>query len=199
MSVRSLAFFLILLAGERLRFDDHLHPQYTARQVSDSAAATRQGLELWASTERGQALIRRFDTPEYEIDVREDRIENGSGEAPQPGIATLMGTNDHRKLKSYTLVLNPATRPPIDAQRVGNDEPYTPAQVMAAAWAAEMLHIDFYSRGISLPHHGRADFQEEWREAARELGFPGLTHGDDSDDRRRGPTVIIWRRGRPGD
>ena len=73
-------------------------------------------------------------------------------------------------------------------------EPTTPAQVMAAAWAAEMLHIDFYSRGISLPHHSRTDFQTEWREVARQLGFPYLAHGDESDENHRGPKVIFWGR-----
>lgn len=42
-----------------------------------------------------------------------------------------------------------------------------------------MLHIDFYSQGIVLPHHGRADFQRAWREVARQLGFPGLEHDDE--------------------
>ena len=56
------------------------------------------------------------------------------------------------------------------------DEPATPADVMAAAFGAEMLHIDFYSRGISLPHHERPDFQREWRAIAVELGMPGLRH-----------------------
>jgi hypothetical protein len=39
-----------------------------------------------------------------------------------------------------------------------------------------MLHVDFYSRGISLPHHQRADFQDEWRVVARELGYPEMKH-----------------------
>ena len=52
---------------------------------------------------------------------------------------------------------------------------------MAAAWAAELLHIDFYSRGISLPHHQRADFQREWRAIAEELGFPTMPHGEDEE------------------
>jgi len=191
--VRSLVLFAILLAGERIQFDDHFQPRYTAQQLTGSAAATRHGLELWAATESGRTLIRRFDTREYEIAVREEPIESGSGEAPQPGIATLMGTNDRTKVKAYTLILNPP-KPAAEIEHATKDEPYTPAQVMAAAWAAEMLHIDFYSRGISLPHHSRTDFQSEWREVAQQLGFPRLTHGDESDDRRRGPTVIIWRR-----
>jgi hypothetical protein len=50
---------------------------------------------------------------------------------------------------------------------------------MATAWAAEMLHIYFYSKGISLPHHTRSDFQDEWRAMARELGFPDMRHDDE--------------------
>src|SRR5438045_2426515 len=74
---------------------------------------------------------------------------------------------------------HPSIRPPpADATPMSLDEPSAPAQLMAAAWAAEMLHIDFYAHGISLPHHARADFQEQWREIARELGFPRLPHGD---------------------
>jgi hypothetical protein len=64
---------------------------------------------------------------------------------------------------------------------------------MAAAWAGEMLHIDFYSQGISLPHHERADFQEQWRLVAGELGFPMLPHEED-----RGQGIRLSRRGRPG-
>jgi hypothetical protein len=191
-AVQSLTFFVILLAAEGVHFDDHLKPQFTAHQISATSAATRDGLELWAATERGRNEIRRFDTSEYEIIVLEDRIDSASGEAPQPGIATLLGANDRAKLKSYELILNPEFRPAVEATRMSSGEPTTPAQAMAAAWAAEMLHIDFYSRGISLPHHSRADFQEEWREVASQLGFPYLAHGDESDN-RRGPNVIFWR------
>jgi hypothetical protein len=191
--VRSLTFFVILLAAERVHFDDHLKPQFTAHQISATSAATRDGFELWAATERGRNEIRRFDTSEYQIIVLEDRIDSASGEAPQPGIATLLGASDRAKLKTYELILNPEFRPAVEATAMSSGEPTTPAQVMAAAWAAEMLHIDFYSRGISLPHHSRADFQKEWREVARELGFPFLAHGDESDDHRPGPRVIFWR------
>jgi hypothetical protein len=187
--VRSLVFFAFLLAGERIQFDEQLRPQFTAGQISGSAAATRSGMERWGATERGRALIRKFDTHECEVIVSEEPVENGSGKAPQPGAATLLGMG---KTKTFTLILNPTFKPPIEVERVSHDEPYTPAEVMSAAWAAEMLHIDFYSRGISLPHHGRADFQKEWREVAIELGFPNLTHGDESE--KRAPRVIIWRR-----
>ena len=55
---------------------------------------------------------------------------------------------------------------------------------MAAAIAGEMLHVDFYSRGISLPHHQRRDFQAEWRDTARQLGYPDMKHEDDDDTTR---------------
>ena len=56
---------------------------------------------------------------------------------------------------------------------------------------AEMLHIYFYSQGISLPHHERSDFQDEWRAVAAELGMPGVTHNDDDELRgqHRRPTI----------
>ena len=72
--------------------------------------------------------------------------------------------------------------------------PTTPADLMAIAWAGEMLHIDFYSRGISLPHHSRPDFQEEWHRVAEELGYPSATHTDQVDEPMRGrPRIVIWR------
>ena len=130
--------------------------------------------------------------------MHEELLDDGTGDAPQPGIATLLIANDHTKMKTYDVILNPSFRPtPADATPMSLDEPSAPAQLMAAAWAAEMLHIDFYAHGISLPHHARADFQEQWREIARELGFPRLPHGDTdeiaAERSRRRPTVIIWR------
>ena len=67
--------------------------------------------------------------------------------------------------------------------------------MMAAAWAGEMLHIDYYARGISLPHHERTDFQEECRAIARELGFPNLRHSDDEEEpmMRPRPRISRWR------
>jgi hypothetical protein len=50
---------------------------------------------------------------------------------------------------------------------------------MAAAWAGEMLHIYYYSKGIGLPHHSRPDFQVNWQTMTRELGMAGLPHGND--------------------
>jgi hypothetical protein len=49
---------------------------------------------------------------------------------------------------------------------------------MAIAWAGEMLHIYFYARGISLPHHERPDFQEQWVAIASELGMATVRHDD---------------------
>ena len=73
------------------------------------------------------------------------------------------------------------------------NQPATPADMMAAAWAGEMLHVDFYARGISLPHHSRDDFQTEWEAVAVELGFPALRHNDEDERRyrRRGAVVRI--------
>ena len=142
-------------------------------------------------------MIRRLDTREYDIEVSPELLNNSTGEAPPPSIATIINAVDHSKVKSYELLLNPSFKPTTETL-VFNDEPATPGQMMAAAWAAEMLHIEFYARGISLPHHSRADFQKEWRELARQLGFPRLAHGDSDDDAspawsRQRARVIIWR------
>jgi hypothetical protein len=189
-------FFALSLAHERIVFDKKdCTPRFTQNQIDVSAPAVRDGLQAWASTPRGCETIRRLDAHEYEIEVFEETLDNSTGEAPQPGIATLIAAADHSKVKTYELILNPAFKRTSEILMF-TDEPNTPAQLMAAAWAAEMLHVDFYSRGISLPHHSRADFQEEWREIARELGFPRLPHDDDFDvvsTQWRHPRVIFWR------
>jgi hypothetical protein len=64
--------------------------------------------------------------------------------------------------------------------------PASAAQMMAVAWAAEMLHVSFYAQGISLPPHSRPDFQDAWRRAASELGFPTMVHDDEDFSRRAG-------------
>ena len=189
-----LAIFLSLsLANERITFDDKCAPHFTESQIKVSAPSVREGLAEWTSTARGCETIRRFDTREYDITVVENALEDSTGQAPPPGIATLAAAADHTKQKRYDLILNPSFKRTTETL-VFHDEPNTPAQLMAAAWAAEMLHIDFYSRGISLPHHSRADFQREWRELARQLGFPRLEH-DDGDSPRSSPSrrVIFWR------
>ena len=181
------------LAGERVRFDQNSKPIFSTRQIGSTAPATRAGFERWASTARGRQLVRRFDRNEYSIQIFEQTIDGGSGEAPPPGIATMMAADDRTKVKTYVLILNPTFAPPMNTTLIFND-PSTPADVMAVTWAAEMLHIDFYSRGITLPPHSRGDFQSEWREIAAQLGFPELKHGDDEDiGYRRRPRVIFWR------
>lgn len=128
-------------------------------------------------------MIARFRTPEYQVTIAEDDSEAGPGRAPQPGLATLMSAIDPTRVKEYTLILNPALANQYGrADRFDLGEPATPRDVMAAAWAGEMLHIDFYADGIPLPHHKRPEFQRRWRTAAIELGFPGMRHDTDVTD-----------------
>jgi hypothetical protein len=185
------------LAGERIRFDSVLQPQFTENQIRSTSDATRAGLSKFASTEYGQRLIRRFSSSEYEIVVTEDADESGTGRAPQPGIATLAAASDRARVKTYDLILNPTTfHLPKGMTALPWHEPASAADVMAAAWAGEMLHIDFYARGISLPHHQRPDFQEEWRILAEELGFPALTHDDGDEGLVRSTRRVIVIRSR---
>ena len=184
-----------VLAGEHVVFDAGLRPLFTEKQVRETAPEVRAGLARWAATPNGRRLIARFNSPEYAIVIAEDPQEEGPGRAPQPALATLVASADHRAPKSYTVIINPAFRLVQGRNIFPTAQPRTQTDMMAAAFAGEMLHVDFYSRGISLPHHSRADFQEEWREVARELGFPFLAHGDESDD-RKGPRVIFWVRPR---
>src|SRR5256885_3235759 len=138
-----LAIFLaVSLANERVTFDEKCAPRFTENQINRTAPAIRDGLAEWASTERGCKMIRRFDAPEYAVDVFQDTLES-TGEAPPPGIATLVAAGDHTKVKKYEMILNPTFKPMTETL-VFHDEPNTPAQLMAAAWAAEMLHVDFY-------------------------------------------------------
>jgi len=187
--------FAFRLAGERVRFDSALQPQFTENQIRNTSDATRQGLAKFSSTEYGRRLIRRFSSSEYEIVVTEDADEGGTGRAPQPGIATLAAAGDRARVKTYDIILNPTTfHLPKGMTALPWHEPASAAEVMAAAWAGEMLHIEFYSRGISLPHHPRSDFQEEWRILAEELGFPALTHDDgDEESVRSSRRVIVIR------
>jgi hypothetical protein len=189
---------LFMLAGEPVTFDAGLKPRFTGNQMRSVSEATRTGLARWAATPQGRALIARFNRSEYEIVVTEDLHEPSPGRAPQPGIATLVAAGDHTKRKAYSIILNPTFFRVSEDQAPYPDEPATPADVMAAAFAAEMLHIDFYSRGISLPHHERPDFQREWRAIAADLGMPGLRHDEnderDTDRLRRSPVVHILGR-----
>jgi hypothetical protein len=182
---------LFMLAGERIAFDAKHRPHFTDHQVRTSAEATRAGLARWAATAHGQKLIDWFNGNEYTINITEDANEPGLGRAPQPGLATLIAANDHSRMKVYDLILNPGFFKVPDGMNLWPDQPASPADMMAVAWAAEMLHIYFYSQGISLPHHERSDFQEEWQAVARELGMPTVTHNDDDELRaqRRRPTI----------
>ena len=113
--------------------------------------------------------------------IAEDAYEQGPGRAPQPALGTLVASGDHRALKTYVLIINPEFRLAQGRNINPSGQPSTQAEMMAATFAGEMLHVDFYSRGISLPHHQRSDFQEEWRAIARELGYPDMKHEDDDE------------------
>ena len=189
-----LACVLLLLAGEPVRFDANLLPQFTANQLANSEAATRVGLTRWVSTPHGRRILDSLGT-EVHVIVTEDDSEAGIGRAPQPGLATLIAANDPSKIKTYDLVLNPTYFRVPQGMTPLPKQPSTPADMMAAAWAAEMLHIFFYSQGVSLPHHNRADFQSEWRGVAEELGLPTLTHDDDDEHIRPSRRRVIVMRG----
>ena len=151
--------------------------------IENCSPATRDGFARWAATEHGRALIGRLDG---EVIVSEDAAEGGAGRAPEPSIATLAAIGP----RVYTIVLNPTFVLPRGMVPLP-EQPATPADMMAAAWGGEMLHIDFYSRGISLPHHQRDDFQEEWAAIATELGFPALRHDDEDERQYRRRRAII--------
>jgi len=176
----------ILLAGQPIRFDANHNIAFTDAQLRATSAATREGLLRFASTPDGRRMLRHFATAEYTIVVSESEDDSEVASAPEPGIATLLAANDHTIAKKYAIVLHPISFAIPDAATALPNQAATPADQMAAAWAAELLHIDFYSRGISLPHHQRADFQREWHTIAKELGFPGMLHGE--DDERSGPS-----------
>jgi hypothetical protein len=186
---------VIFIAGEAVRFDANMVPQFTTNQMTNSAPATRAGLARWSATPHGRELIDYFAAGNYEIHITEDADEEGLGRAPQPGLATLIASGDASQRKSYELVLNPRFFRVPDRTTPLPNQPATPADMMAAAWAGEMLHIYFYSQGISLPHHQRSDFQRAWRGVAAELGMSTLTH-DDADEYWRGfapARVIVMR------
>lgn len=146
-----------------------------------ASPATLNGFARVAKTEHGKQLVAFLDTSEFEVRVVEDANEGGAGRAPQPGLATLVASRDHSIVKSYEIILNP-TRYTLPAGMIAlPNQASTPTDLMAAAWAAELLHTYFYARGISLPHHDRDDFQEWWSAMARELGFPALQHSDEEE------------------
>ncbi len=182
----------LILAGEPVQFDAAARPAFSAVQLRNSFDATRSGLQRWAATDEGQRIMHRFDPKEFRVIVEEDPNEGGAGRAPQPGIATLIAANDHSKMKVYTLILNPTYGVSRGVIAVPG-HPATPSDLMAIAWAGEMLHISYYARGISLPHHQRPDFQSEWHEVAAELGYPAMPHADPSEAQPARPRLIIWR------
>ena len=181
-----------VLAGEPLAFDAGLRPRFSEGQLRFSAPSTRTGLARWAATSNGQRMLAYFNTKEFLVRVTESAEETGAGRAPQPGLATLVAAADHEKLKRYDLILNPGFGAPDRFDAVPG-APSSPSDMMAVAWAGEMLHIYYYSKGISLPHHERADFQQDWREIASELGFPSLKHdGNEAPDVSRRRRVTYW-------
>lgn len=179
----------IVLAGDPVTFDASFAPRFTENQIRNTAEATRTGLARWASTQEGRRIIEYFAENGLVVNAIEDPDEEGLGRAPDPRLANLVAAAHHSRLRNFDLVLNPRFfRLPEGMAPLPND-PATPADAMAAAWAGEMLHVEFHARGIGLPHHERADFQEKWREVAAELGFPTMEHGGDEGTERRRPRV----------
>lgn len=169
-----------IVAGKPIAFDSAFRPRFTPAQVAATAKVTRAGFALWAGTAEGRAIIARILLGDTSVVVEEDSGEASLGRAPQPGFTTLLAAGDRTRHKRFRIVLNPATAeqyhgdPALDTGR-----PRTGAEAMALAWAAEMLHINFYLEGIALPHHERADFQERWAAVTAELGFRNTPHGDE--------------------
>ena len=188
-----LAIASLLLAGERIQFDSNFTPQFTANQVQSTTEATRVGLVKWAATPHGRQLIDYFAANACEIVVFEDADESGMGRAPQPGIATLIANRSQRK--TYEMILNPTYFKLPEGMAPLPNQPAMPSDAMAIAWAGEMLHIYFYAQGISLPHHERPDFQEQWGTIAAELGMSAVRH-DDGDEFAHSIIVRSLGRGR---
>ena len=190
----------IYLASESVRFDDRSRPTFSAHQVESTSASTRDGLVKWAATAEGRAIIARLKGDGHEVTIVEDVNEPAAGRAPQPSPGVLLAAKDEKQLKRYELILNPSIAALYNnPAALDLGYPRTPADVMAAAWAAEMLHIDFYASGISLPHHDRQDFQRRWLNVAGQLGFGRMTHG--IEDERAAQVITIgaperWRRPR---
>jgi hypothetical protein len=182
----------IVLGGEPVRLDANAKITFTAAQLRSTSAATREGLTRFAATPHGRRMLRKFATSEYEIVVIENDDNGEVASAPQPGIATLVAANDHSIRKQYEIVLHPLPFALPESAIALPNQAATPADQMAAAWAAELLHVDFYSRGISLPHHQRDDFQREWQAIAAELGFPAMSHGEDDERERFGTDRVIF-------
>jgi hypothetical protein len=175
----------LVLAGEAVRFSDDRGPEFTAAQLGNTVASTRAGLAAWAKTSEGREWVEKLGSGEYEVVVTEDGDDQSLGEAPQPGIATLVAAADRKKVKRFTINLNPYVAADYTSDRVRYAEIPSPDIAMAAAWAGEMLHVSFYAAGIPLPHHERPEFQRRWYDVARELGVGKLKHLDASDRANR--------------
>lgn len=170
----------IILADEAIRFDADLRPQFSVHQMSASAEATRAGLVRWAATSEGRSIIARFQAKDRQVIVVESDDESTIGRAPQPGFVTLLAAGDPKQLKTYWLIVNPSLAAQYDRPKsIPLGLPQTASDVMALAWAGEMLHIEFYATGIPLPHHERPDFQKRWLRVADALGMARAQHGTD--------------------
>ena len=173
---------LLVLAGEPISFDADDTPRFTAKQIEQSSESVREGFVKWAATPEGRAIVARFRGTERDVHVTETAEEPAIGRAPQPGFLTFLAAKDPKKTKSYELFLNPILAAQYNsASEMDLGLPRTPAEVMALAWAGEMLHIDFYADGVPLPHHERGDFQERWQRVVDALGLPRAHHGGDND------------------
>ena len=171
----------IVLGGERIHLGDDLSVQFTSSQLRRSQAVTRAAFVRWAATAQGRRILTALAQNNHKIVVIEDPEEEGAGRAPQPGIATLLAANDPAQAKVYEIILNPAPVAIPKGMTPLPNQPATAEDFVALAWAAELLHIHFYARGIPLPHHNRPDFQEAWLEIATQLGFPTSEHGEEDE------------------
>jgi hypothetical protein len=169
-----------VLAGAPVTFDAELRPRFTKVQLSSAAKVTLQGFDRWARTEEGRSIIRRVSASDRTVIIEEDPDQPSLGRAPQPVFTILLAARNPAVHKQYAIVLNPSLAAQFDNGTAAEGEgPRSAADAMALAWAAEMLHIDFYADGVALPHHERADFQERWRAVTRQLGFLNASHGND--------------------
>lgn len=183
----------LTLANETIFFDERQRPLYSMNQEHFSDSATRAGLTRWAQTPHGRDVLLRLDPKEFNVTIVEDATEEGAGKAPQPGLATLLAASNHAVKKSYEVIINPMYGRGTRAGAI-RGLPASQSDMTALAWAGEMLHVELYARGISLPHHSRPDFQREWHAIAEELGFPGVPHGTDDDQGQPRVRVLHARR-----